>query len=344
MRIALDATYSISPQPSGIAIYSRELMEGLDLLYPGDEYIRCFRPKQFVKATVAGDANVRRRVLLPRVKTFRADVFHALNQRADARLAKRVVSTFHDLFVMTSSYSTPDFRQRFTRQARIAASNSDLIIAVSRFTADQLMSLLGVEAPRIRIVPHGVYVPQSVAMQKREQMILFVGALQVRKNIANLVRAFENASLRGWRLVLAGAPNGFGAEEILNRIGRSPARDQIEITGYLSAEKLENLYRRASTFAFPSLDEGFGIPVLEAMAHGVPVMTSNRSGTAEVAGDAALLVNPENIEEMCDALKRLTADSDLREDLSRKGLVQARSYPWERTIRETYKVYEELAR
>src|SRR5215470_13502516 len=116
-------------------------------------FLSCYRPKQFPHAPRPGQRNVQRRLLWPPLSTFRADIFHALNQRVDKRPARRVVSTFHDLFVMTDEYSTPSFRARFSLQARRAAENSDAIIAVSEFTADQVNSLLAIPRERIRVVP-----------------------------------------------------------------------------------------------------------------------------------------------------------------------------------------------
>ena len=342
MRVALDATYSVDSQPSGIAVYSRELMSGLARLHPEDTYLHCFRPKQFLKAGHLKSANVQLRVLLPALRTFRSDLFHALNQRVDRAMAKRVLTTFHDLFVMTGNYSTPEFRARFTEQARTAARNSDLIIAVSRFTADQVTNLLGVETSRVRVVPHGVHRAEVTPETSREKIILFVGALQVRKNVGRLASAFERLDKRDWRLVLAGAANGFGAVEILAGIERSPARPRIKITGYLPREELDALYRKASVFAFPSLDEGFGIPVLEAMAHGIPVLTSKRSATAETAGDAAILIDPENVDEIAGALDTLTASEEIRRKLGAKGLMRASAYTWGRSVRETHAIYQEL--
>ena len=120
-----------------------------------------------------------------------------------------------------------------------------------------------------------------------------VGAIQRRKNIVRLVEAFEQLA-SGWKLVLAGS-FGFGSEAALQRIERSPRKQDIQVLGYVSDSQLEELYRRASIFAFPSLDEGFGMPVLDAMARGVPVLTSNVSAMPEVAGDAALLVDPTDV-------------------------------------------------
>jgi glycosyltransferase involved in cell wall biosynthesis len=338
VRIALDATYSVDPYPSGITIYSRELLAGLRAAYADDEFIHAYRWKQWWSAPENRYRSVQRRLLLPPVPTFRADIFHALNQRVDRRPAKAVISTFHDLFVMTGDYSSPEFRSRFSEQARRAAANSDFIIAVSEFTARQVAELLRVERARIFVVPHGVHPARTPVTNKRENVVLFVGALQTRKNVTRLVEAFERASL-AWRLVLAGSPSGHGARDILERIVRSPCRDRIEVTGYVSPERLEGLYRAASIFAFPSLDEGFGIPVLEAMAYGVPVVTSNRSALPEVAGTAALLVDPAEIDEIESALNRLMNDDDLRVRLANAGRLRAAQYTWKRAVQETYRVY-----
>jgi glycosyltransferase involved in cell wall biosynthesis len=343
LRIALDATYSVDPRPSGIAVYSRELLDGLAALHTEDEFLHCYRAKQLRHSPSPSAPNVRRRLLLPGFPTFRADLFHVLNQRVDARPTKKVVSTFHDLFVMTGNYSSTAFQQRFTTQARQAAQNSDLIITVSSFTAGQVASLLSVEPARIRVIPHGVRVPIRREQAQREKVILFVGALQVRKNVARLVEAFEAMPERHhWRLVLAGSPTGYGADRILRRIEESRCRDRIDITGYVSTSALEQLYARASIFAFPSLDEGFGMPVLEAMARGIPVVTSNRSALPEVAGDAAVLVDPESTEQITEALARLADDPQLAATLAGLGHAHAETYPWRRAVDSTYSVYREL--
>ena len=158
----------------------------------------------------------------------------------------------------------PNSVRGFARQAREAAERAELIICVSEFTASQVESLLRVERARLRVIHHGLRFRATPAAGAREPIVLSVGALQRRKNLVRLVEAFEAAAPPPWRLILAGS-DGYGAEEIHARIARSPARARIETTGWIDDAELAALYRRASVFAFPSLDEGFGIPVLEAM-------------------------------------------------------------------------------
>ena len=346
MRIALDATYAADPNPTGDVIYSRHILDVLDSSYPGDEFVHCLRFRHFRKnlfrkpgAPSAAPVSVR---LLQSPIPIDADLFHALNQRVDRRPSPRVVTTFHDLFVLTEEYSTAEFRNRFADQAKRATANSDLIIAVSAFTAGQVSSLLGVDPSRIRVITHGTDLsPIDPVPVVRDKLILTVGALQKRKNTVRLIEAFESASTK-WRLILAGSPSGYGAAAILDRIARSPARERIEVTGYVSSEQLRSLYQRAAIFAFPSLDEGFGIPVLEAMAFGIPVLTSNRSALPEVAGDAALLVDPLNTDEIAAGLAQLIQDENLRADLSQRSRLRATEFPWTRAVHQTYEVYREL--
>jgi glycosyltransferase involved in cell wall biosynthesis len=314
-------------------VYSREILFGLAASHPQEKFRFYYRPHRFLKSfrdKLPGNAS--RRLLRGAPS---AGIFHALNQRVDAR-SKRTVSTFHDLFVMTGDYSSPEFRARFTAQARGAAERSDLIIAVSHFTASQVEQLLNVEPSRIRVVHHGVR--SSANNSEKEKLVLSVGAIQRRKNIARLVKAFELLP-SDWRLALAGAPDGFGAADELRAVEESPARERIEVHGYVSSVQLESLYGRASIFAFPSLDEGFGMPILEAMAHGVAVMTSNCSAMPEVSGDAALLVDPLNIG---DALLHLASDESLREHLIRRGRERIKQFTWDSAVEKTWTVYDEL--
>jgi glycosyltransferase involved in cell wall biosynthesis len=240
---------------------------------------------------------------------------------------------------MSGEYSTPEFRARFTAQARDAAARADAIVAVSEFTRGQVISLLGVEPSRVHVVHHGIRRLEFPAVE-RQKVILNVGAIQTRKNIVRLVEAFETVD-PGWRMVLAGSA-GYGSGEILARIAASPARERITLTGYIAQGDLAAWYSRASIFAFPSLDEGFGMPVLEAMAAGTPVVTSNRSALPEVAGDAAMLVNPESTEELARALRDLTQGEELRRALARRGADRARLFTWEKAVAETWNVYREL--
>lgn len=338
MKVALDATYSIGDQLTGVGVYSREILSGL-AAQPGD-WIWCYRTHRFLAALRQPlPKGCSRRPLLESWVP-RAAVFHGLNQRLPAASLRRAAVTFHDLFVLTAGYSTPEFRARFAEQARLAAARADAVLAVSAFTASQVRDLLHVEPSRITVTHHGVRFREFPAMP-RQSVVLCVGALQKRKNTARLVRAFA-AMPAGWRLVLAGS-YGFEAQETLDAIEASARRADISATGFVDDRQLAALYAQASIFAFPSLDEGFGIPLLEAMMAEVPILTSNRSALPEVAGDAALLVDPFQEEEIAAGLRRLAEDKSLRASLIAKGLERARQFSWDRTVEQTLHVYRQIA-
>ena len=341
MKIALDSTYSVGADLSGVGVYSREMLDGLARAHPADWFAFCYRPHRFLRSFGERLPDNATRFLLGERRAPRsADVFHGLNQRLPHARLRRAVTTFHDLFVLTGEYSTPDFRRRFAEQARDAAARSDRIIAVSHFTARQAIDILGVDPAKVRVVHHGVRVACGTAAA-REKIILHVGAIQRRKNIARLVDAFEKVG-SDWQLVLAGSA-GYGAAEIGARIDAARSRERIRMLGYLPAAELANWYKRAMIFAFPSLDEGFGMPVLEAMAAGTPVIASNRAAVPEVAGDAAWLVDPLDTEELADAMVALTRDAERRAELSRRGLERAARFTWGEAVEKTWQVYRELA-
>jgi glycosyltransferase involved in cell wall biosynthesis len=340
LNIALDATYSVGGDLSGVGVYSREMLDGLARAHPEARFAFCYRPHRFLRSLRERLPPNASRFLLGETRAPRsADVFHGLNQRLPRARMRHAVTTFHDLFVMTGEYSTPEFRRRFTEQARDAAQRSGRIIAVSQFTARQVTELLGVEESRVRVVHHGVR-PARATTVTREKIVLHVGAIQHRKNIARLVDAFERLDSE-WVLVLAGA-SGYGAAEILEKIGAARSRDRIRLPGYVTPSELAGWYARAMIFAFPSLDEGFGMPVLEAMAAGTPVIASNHSAIAEVAGNAAWLVDPEDTEELGNALVELARDPVRREMLSGRGLQRAAQFTWAEAVEKTWQVYREL--
>ncbi|MBI2680422.1 MAG: glycosyltransferase family 4 protein [Candidatus Solibacter usitatus] len=341
MRIALDATYSLGEHLSGVGVYSQELLRGLARAHPEQRFQWCYRAHRYLRSFAeTPPPNCRRALLqepwLPLPRAF----FHGLNQRLPAMRFRKTVATFHDLFVLTGDYSTPEFRRRFAEQARHAAAESDLIIAVSQFTAGQVQQHLGVEPERIHVIHHGARAPAGPAPTACENVILNVGAIQRRKNIGRLVNAFEQIA-PGWQLVLAGSA-GYGAEEILRQIELSPRRDSIRVLGYVGAAELASWYARARVFAFPSLDEGFGMPVLDAMAAGVPVVASNRSAVPEVCGTAALLVDPEDTAALAQALDQVIQNEGLAGDLIARGRRRAAEFTWEQAAVKTWKVYEKL--
>jgi glycosyltransferase involved in cell wall biosynthesis len=339
-------------------VYCSRIIQALAEAAPGDRFALCYRANRFFRALFSPlpASNCSRRLMeefAPFLPPRNAALFHGLNQRLPRTpfprsvTACRAVTTFHDLFVMSGNYSTAEFRKRFSDLARDAAGRSDRIIAVSHFTAGQIAEYLNYPRDRISVVHHGVDPIAEISPQSRDAFrrklelespfLLHVGAIQQRKNVARLVQAFEGLPER-YVLVLAGAA-GYGAREILDCIEQSPARRRIRVLGYRTRDELNHLYRTAAALAFPSLEEGFGIPVLEAMSAGLPVVTSNSSALKEVAGDATLLVDPLDVDGLRSAIQIALEDTAARESLAAAGLRRAAGFTWQRAAQETLAVY-----
>ena len=352
--IGIDAGNSLDRPPTGVAVYARNLLaelarahadERFAWFYRSNRYLRSFRGKR--------PPNVRCRLLEDSVLFLSAQglsLFHGLNQRLPGRLRVPSVATFHDLFAMTGEYSTPQFRQRFARLARETAARADHIVAVSNHTAALVADQLAFPREAITVIHHGVEALDVPAPECRRSVlrdlgvtrpfVLHVGSLQVRKNIERIVAAFESVG-ESLELVLAGS-TGFGSDRIVQRIDESPASSRIRLTGHVGDQARATLYAEAVALVFPSLEEGFGLPVVEAFSAGLPVVASNVSAVAEVAGDAALLVDPLDAEGIAGALERVISDSELRAELRAKGLDRAKRFSWERCAAQTWDVYRSL--
>ena len=238
---------------------------------------------------------------------------------------------------------------------RFALRHAAHIIAVSEYTKQDLVKRFGADPATITVVPHGyersVFRPAAPGEKPPKHIlslrpyILYVGRIERKKNIVGLLaayRLFREQVSRRFRLVLVGKQS-YGAEEVSSMLGRLPAslRRDVHLMNWVPEEEKAQLLRFADLFVFPSLFEGFGIPVIEAMASGVPVVCSNVTALPEVAGKAALLVDPKDPASIAQAMIRVTTDSRLREEMIRRGLTRANRYSWEESARLTRKVLEE---
>jgi glycosyltransferase involved in cell wall biosynthesis len=265
-------------------------------------------------------------VALPREARKRVDVLHCPTFRAPVRSALPVVVTVHDLAVLRHPGTFNLWTRRYSRLAvpRVVRA-ARLVIAVSEFTRGELVELLGVPAGRIRVVPNAVGEPFSPEGPSAEgDYVLAVGTLEPRKNLASAQQAVRRL---GVELRVVGA-RGWGGVEVDGWLGR------------VSDEELAALYRGARCLVYPSLYEGFGIPVLEAMACGTPVVTSAGGATEEVAGGAAVLVDPLDAGSIASGIEEAVRR---RDELVPRGLERAGSFTWERVAAETWRVYEEAA-
>ena len=281
-----------------------------------------------------------------------ADIVHATNPAAvpPVRDDQRLVVTVHDLAFQRFPELFPhDWRWLYRAGLRAATKRADAILVPSQSTADDLTASTSISASRMHVTPLApslVSSDQDPAETKARlgvtpPYVLSVGTLEPRKNLVRLVRAYRQVAPDvPHALVLAGAP-GWRSEELDAELARNGPGTVVR-TGSLSGEDLDVLYRGADAFAYPSLYEGFGLPVVEAMARGVPTLASNASSIPQVAGDAALLVDPTDVSEIAEGLARLLTEPAFAEDLRQRGLQRAATFTWAATARATLDVYRHL--
>jgi glycosyltransferase involved in cell wall biosynthesis len=288
----------------------------------------------------------------------RLDLYHGTNFKMRTVGKYGGLVTIHDLWLdRFPQYSRKLFGQRGSfGRAKRTAWRARKVITVSNYSAEDIVSLYGIPRDRIVVIYNGVSeqfrpVDQPAAFASlRERLglptdrfILFAGGADPRKNHQTLLRAWARRAdlLKGYALVIVGdATHRFG--DIYQTARTFELEDRVICPGLLSMDDLRLLYSHATVFVFPSLYEGFGMPVLEAMACGVPVITSNTTALPEVAGDAALLVNPLEVDELADAIVTVIEEPDVAESLRAKGFERVKQFTWERAAQETLAVYREV--
>ncbi len=267
----------------------------------------------------------------------------------------RKVTTIHDTLPAVYPKTQPLLtRIVFSTLVARAGATSDAILTVSRTSADDLCRYYGFAPAKVHVTPNGVHraVRLSPALLRatferlgvQQPYFLYVGALHPRKNIRRVLEAFRKLREfhREASLVIAGPPSWGAHGELKAVLGSAGGQSGIVFTDFLSDDDLNSLYQGAHALVFPSLYEGFGLPVLEAMSHGAPVITSNVSALPEVAGAAALLVDPTSVEAIFTAMARLIEDLPLHAELRRKGFERSTEFTWEKTAAGTLEIYETL--
>ena len=267
----------------------------------------------------------------------------------------RRITTIHDalpaIYPDTQSLLT---RLVFSLLVARAGRTSDAILTVSETSADDLARHYHLPRAKIHVTPNGVSPPLILPPGRVREILarhsfvtpyfLYVGALSPRKNLRRVIEAFTK--LRSVHpevaLVIVGPP-AWGANDVLRDVLNSAGGNGgVTFTGFLADEDLQVVYRGAHALVFPSLYEGFGLPALEAMSHGTPVITSNAGSLPEVVGDAALQVDPTSVEAIYQGMLRLHGDERLRIELSQKGLFRSQSFTWQATAVKTLRVYQSL--
>lgn len=285
----------------------------------------------------------------------RLQLFHGTVNVVPRGLPCPSVVTIHDLAFLRWPEQTPARRYRYmAREVASAARRAARVIAVSESTKVDVVELLGVDSDRVVVTPLGVeerfrpLADDDHASFLADQgivrpYILSVGTLEPRKNLPRLLRAFGELSHEiPHDLVLVG-PEGWLTEEIHHALQSPALAGRVRLTGFVDDDELAAWYSLADLFVFPSLYEGFGLPVLEAMACGAPVVTSAVSSLPEVAGEAAVMVDPHDPSAIADGMRRVLTNPALSADLRERGVRRAAAFTWERTAQRTAAVYREAA-
>jgi glycosyltransferase involved in cell wall biosynthesis len=378
LRIGIDYTAAVR-QRAGIGRYTRELVSALLALEGASESSRQYvvfaatgglKPETWnlkpgpgvrlrtVPLTDDWLARLWHRLRLPipvEIITGPLDVFYSPDfVLPPTRRATRTLLTVHDLsFLYCPEAFVPALRRYLERVVPRSIARADRVLADSAHTRSDIVSLLGISPDKVEVLYSGVdarFRPEGEAREREwlqarygigdQPYVLSVGTLQPRKNYIRLIRAFANLKPET-SLVIAGG-RGWLYEDIFSEAERHG--DRVRILGFVDEADLPALYRSAALFAFPSLYEGFGLPVLEAMACGVPVVCSNASSLPEVAGEAGLLVDPLDTDGLAEAMRRVLEDSGLRREMIARGVAQAARFTWERAARQLVDVFGPLRR
>jgi len=354
---------------SGVGYYAENLLGGIMAVAPEHDYMlfsnrdmrQAWQPLS--RETLYDDrffpvrAAWMQAVLPGTLRRVRPDVCHFPNYLAPIASGYPYLVTIHDMTL----FITPRFH-RFKKLVLDrtllphVARRSERIITVSRSARNDIVRYLKVPKEKVHVIMNAVSPAFKPVVDKATldsvcaryglnvPYVLYVGTIEPRKNLTRLIQAFAQLRSTGLphKLVLVGQ-QGWHCEPIYAEVEKQGLQQDAIFTGYVPYDDLPALYSAAESMAFPSLYEGFGLPVLEAMACGTPLVTSASSSLAEVAGDAALLVNPFAVEEIASALNRIHFDRALAAELSHKGRERAAQFTWEKAARATLALYEDVA-
>jgi glycosyltransferase involved in cell wall biosynthesis len=377
MRIGIDAT-ALPPRPVGAGNYIIELIRSLERLEVAHEFVVFAQPHGreligiaarpgFEWAMIPERSPAHRLVweqaAFPRlVARARLDLLHSLHYTRPMRLPCASVVTFHDMtFFLFPQLHTLSKRLYFPQAIRLSARKANALIADSESTRRDAIRLLRISPEKIYTVPLGVspafhpvldahrleIVRQRYSLP--EHFILYVGLVEPRKNLPMLLRAYQrlqeqlrlHVSPELIPLVIVGR-FGWRIEQVFELVETLAIKENVHFSGYIPAEDLPIVYNLADVFVYPSLYEGFGLPPLEAMACGTPVITTAVSSMPEHVGEAGILIPPQDERALFQALLAILQDPDLRRQLSEKGPARAANYSWNRTALETMNVYRRV--
>lgn len=365
MNIAIDV-HSLGSRAAGNETYYQQLLRGLALDGSQNQYTLFYThpeapqsnpaDNRFRWITIPQNPLLRLGISLPRqVKQVAPDVFHC-QYIAPPFLSSKMVVTIHDLaHEHLPGFAHPLETLVMRKLVRATAKRADRILTVSNFCAADIARTYQIAPEKIVVAcpavseqfrPRDRGIAQEAVARKygiEPPFLLYVGRIQARKNIGRLVEAYARLQQQGPapKLVMVGKPD-WGFRQLQNTIDALNLRSRVVLPGYISGDDLPLFYNAAELFVFPSLFEGFGLPVLESMASGAPTITSRGSSLEEVAGDGALIVDPYDVQSLSDAMGKLLNDADLRRDLVARGLRRSKQFTVWKFASQVLEVYLSL--
>lgn len=370
MRIAFDGT-TLTPGRTGVGYYTEHLLQHLarEVESTGDEIVVLSNKPIDTQCPLPTHVRVHDGHRFPvrigwmqmranrALDALRPDVAHFTNGMIPIGAPVSTIVTIHDMSLRLYPRCHPVRRLLLNRPLmHVAIKQAASIVTVSDSARRDLLRLHRVPADRVSVV-HEAASPAFRPIDDRATLdrvrahyglpprfVLYVGTIEPRKNLSRLVEAFADARARGMphHLVCVG-PYGWSSRDLSGRIESLGLTDTVHFTGYAKFEDLPAIYNLADFFVFPSLYEGFGLPVVEAMASGIAVITSNTSSLGEIAADAAATIDPANTDALADAMVRLATDTEWRRELGERGLRRSRMFSWTQTAKEMLAVYHRAA-
>lgn len=347
MKVGIDVSQMAYPA-TGVAVYTKNLVE--NLIKSGGDYVlfgSSFRQRKkfdvFPQAKIFPFPPTILEFVWNRIHTLpvesligKIDVFHSSDWTQPPTRAKKV-TTIHDLIVYKyPETSHPNIVAAQKRRLAWVKKDCDKIIAVSKSTKRDIVEILHIPENKIEVIYEATTMKKGAVKKPSRPYILAVGTQEPRKNIGRLIQAFQRLKNKDIDLVVVGK-YGWGHNNLKFEI------KNLKMLGYVSDGELANLYTNASVFVYPSLYEGFGIPILEAFNCDCPVITSDVSSLPEVGGKAAIYVDPLSISDIAEKIEwLLSLNSIKKSEIITAGRLQAQSFSWEKAARETSKVYEEV--
>ncbi len=378
MRIGIEAQRLLRPHKHGMDRVALELIKNLQVIDKENDYFIFVKPDQDTPE-IASTANFEiveipggpypwwEQYKLPRIaKAYNCDILHCTSNTAPYSKNIPLITTLHDIIYMEGSLiklltTRASLYQKLGNLyrriiVRKVVKNSRRLITVSNFEKENITNFFNLKNKDIKAIHNGVNQTFTVKIEANhlkqvktkyklpEDYILHIANKDPRKNTKKVLIAFNEflkTSPVKYKLLMLGCKDHY-LKILLNEIGAIALYKHIILTGYVSDEDLSVIYYLSQLFLFPSLREGFGIPIIEAMACGVPVITSNTSSMPEVAADAAHIIDPKSVEDICNGMLKITLDANYKKGLIQRGLIRSKQFSWNRMASEVLDIYKQL--